>query len=395
MFKKLREYDFKKFDIGMLIAAILLGVIASYLLSIIPKAHEGEYLKQLYGVFAGVFLAIFVSLFDYHFVAKFFVPLYILNLALLLMIEFTAYGIEIKDAKRWLGYRNSAGDVLFSFQPSELTKVIMIIVMAKLFYLLRNRLQKFSTLILVGIIMGIPTVLILMQPDLSTSIVLFGSFAVMVFASGYSIKILGVITAVAVPTVYGLFWYILQPDNLFIEYKILKPYHQNRILSLMNPEEFPDLIYQQENAVEAMSSGGLLGKTFTGDTGFRGTNYVPVVESDFIFTAVGEEFGFIGAALVILLLTYIVFRIMLVARKAEDIMGKVLASGAAAVLMFQTFVNIGVVSMLLPNTGIPLPFVSSGLSSVVSSYAMLGLVLNIAINTTNQKTEKEKDFSDL
>lgn len=268
MFKKLRDYDFRKFDLSLLIAAIILGVIGAYMLRIIPGVinPESKYLKQLLGVFFGVCLAIFISMFDYHFVAKFFVPLYLLNLALLFMVKFTKFGISVYGAKRWLGIEE-----VFSFQPSELTKVIMIVVMAKLFDLLKNRLHKFSTLLLTGIVMGIPTVLVLIQTDLSTAIVLFGSFIVMVFASGYSIKILAILTAVLVPTVYGLFWYILQPDNLLIEYKILKLYQQERILSLINPEEYPDLIYQQQNAIEAMSSGGLLGKTFTGDTGVRGT----------------------------------------------------------------------------------------------------------------------------
>jgi len=387
MFKKLKEYDFRKFDLGLLIAAILLGVIGAYVLNIIPGAKEGMYLKQLLGVFFGVCIAIFVSLFDYHFVAKFFVPLYFLNLALLILVKFSRFGIAVYGQKRWLGIED-----VFSFQPSELTKVIMIIVIAKLFDLLKDHLHKFSTLLLVGVIMGIPTVLVLIQTDLSTSIVLFGSFVVMVFASGYSLKILAIIAAVLGPTVYGLFWYILQPDNLLIKWKILKTYHQDRILSILNPDQYTDLLYQQQNAIEAMSSGGLMGKSFTGDTGVRGTAYVPVVESDFIFTGIGEEFGFIGAALVILLLTFIVFRIMLVARHSRDIMGKIIATGAAAIIMFQTFINIGVVSMILPNTGIPLPFVSSGLSSVVGCYSMLGLVINIAINTGKNKYKQKNEL---
>ena len=392
MFKKLREYDFRKFDLGLLIAAIILGAIGAFLLLKIPGVlnPEGASLKQLLGVFFGVCLAIFVSLFDYHFVAKFFVPLYLVNFVFLFLVKFTKFGIGVYGTKRWLGIKD-----VFQFQPSELTKVIMLIVIAKLFDLLKERLHKFSTLLIVGIVMAIPTFLVLIQTDLSTAIVLFGSFIVMVFASGYSMKILGILAAVAVPTVYGLFWYILQPNNLLIEYEIMKPYQQNRILSLLHPDnaEYSELLYQQENAVKAMSSGGLLGKTFVGDTGVRGTAYVPVVESDFIFTGVGEEFGFLGAAAVIILLTFIVFRIMLTAKRSTDIMGKVIATGAAAILMFQTFINIGVVSMILPNTGIPLPFVSSGLSSVVGCYSMLGLVLNIAINTGKKQVSEKSMFN--
>lgn len=387
MLKKLREYDFRKFDLSLLIAAILLGVISAYVLRVMPGVKDADAvsLKQLKGVFFGVCLTIFVAMFDYHFVAKFFIPLYFFNLVLLFMVKFTKFGISVYDAKRWLGIKD-----VFSFQPSELTKVIMIIVIAKLFDLLKGRLEKFSTLLITGIIMGIPTVLILIQTDLSTSLVLFAAFFIMVFASGYSIKILSVLAAVGIPTVGGLLWYILQPNNLFIEYEILKEYQLKRFLSWQNPDDYPELIYQQKNAIEAIGSGGLLGKSFTGDMSTRGTLYVPVVESDFIFTGIGEELGFLGAVLVILLLTFITFRIMLVAKRSTDMIGRIIASGAAAIIMVQTFVNIGVVTMLLPNTGIALPFVSSGLSSVVSCYSMLGLVLNVAINTGNQKVVSDE-----
>lgn len=370
MRNKLSEYDFRKFDLSLLVAAILLGIIGAWVLRLIPGVEEGMSLKQILGVFFGFCLAIFVSLFDYHFIAKFYILLYLVNLVMLILVKFTSFGISVYDSKRWLGMEN-----VFSFQPSELTKVIMIIVMAKFFDLLKERLQKFSTLFFAAVIMGIPTVLILIQTDLSTSLVLVACFAIIVFASGYSLKIFGVLVAIFIPLCSVLFWYVQQPTQ-----KLLKPYQQKRILSLLNPEAYPDLMYQQENAVEAISSGGLLGKAFTGDTGIRGTAYVPVIESDFIFTAIGEEFGFAGAAIVILLLAFIAFRMILIGANSDDMMGKIIATGAASIIIIQTFINIGVVSMILPNTGIPLPFVSSGLSSVVSCYSMLGLVLNISIN---------------
>ncbi len=380
MIKKLRQYDFKKYSIGILLIAIILGAVGAYMLKVIPGVKEGAYLKQLFGIAFGVCLAVFVSLFDYHFIAKFYILMYIFNLIMLFMVKFTRFGISVYGAKRWLGLEDGP-----SFQPSELTKVIMIVVIAKLLDLLKNRLNKLSTLFIVGVVMAIPTFLVLIQTDLSTSIVLFAVFAVMIFVSGYSLKILAILTAVLVPAVYGTFWYILQPDNLFIKLKVLKTYHQERIYSVINPELYPDLIYQQQNATKAMSSGGLLGKILTGDTGTRGTAYVPVVESDFIFTGIGEELGFVGAAAVILLIMVLAFKIILVAKNAPDLLGKIIAAGCASVIMVQAFINIGVVSWILPNTGIPLPFVSSGLSSVVGSYTMLGMVLNISIHSQREK----------
>ena len=380
MRSKLSEYDFRKFDLSLLVAAILLGMIGAWVLHLIPGVEEDMFLKQILGVFFGFCLAIFVSLFDYHFVAKFYIILYLLNLALLILVKFTKFGISVYDSKRWLGIEG-----LFSFQPSELTKIIMIIVMAKFFDLFKERLHKFSTLVFAAIIMGIPTFLILIQTDLSTSVVLIVCFAVMVFASGYSLKILGVLIAVFVPIASVLFWYVQQPDQ-----KLLQPYQQKRILSLLNPEAYPDLIYQQKNAVAAISSGGLLGKAFTEDTSIRGTAYVPVIESDFIFTAVGEEFGFAGATVVILLLAFIAFRVIIIGASSCDMIGKIITTGVASIIMIQTFINIGVVSMILPNTGSPLPFVSNGLSSVVGCYSMLGVVLNISIN--KKKANKRGDY---
>lgn len=371
MISKLREYNYKKYNLGLLILSILLGVIGAYMLKVIPGVAERLYLKQLTGIAFGVSLAIFVSLFDYHFVAKFYVILYIFNLGLLLMVKYTKYGITISGAKRWLGIED-----VFSFQPSELTKVIMVVVMAKYFFLLRNKLDKLYTLIGAIAIMAIPTFLVLTQTDLSTSIVLIVSFAVIVFASGYSWKILLPLITIGIPIVVALFWYVQQPGQL-----ILTENQQNRVLSILHPELYPNLIYQQANAVNAMGSGGLMGKLFYGDTAVRGTTYVPVIESDFIFTGIGEELGFFGSAIVILIITFMVLRILVVAKNASDSMGKMIAVGAATIFMVQSFINIGVVSMILPNTGIPLPFVSNGLSSVVGSYTMLGIVLNISINT--------------
>lgn len=376
MINKLREYNFRRYDLFLLVLTILLGAVGAYMLKVMPGIKEQLYLKQLVGVAFGVGLAVFVSLFDYHFVAKFSIPLYLLNFALLFLVKFTKYGIQYYGATRWFGIQD-----LFSFQPSELTKVIMIIVIAKYFDLMKNRLNKFYTLLGAAVLMAIPTILVLIQTDLSTSIVLCACFAVMVFVSGYSWKILLCLCSVGIPAAGVLFWYVQQPGQ-----KILTQNQQSRVLSLLHPEAYPDLIYQQSNAVNAMSSGGLMGKLFNGDTSARGTLYVPIRESDFIFSGVGEELGFVGAAVVILVITLLVFRILLIARQASDKMGQIMAAGIATIFMVQSFINIGVVSMILPNTGIPLPFVSNGLSSVVGSYAMLGIALNISIN--NKKDVK-------
>ncbi len=367
---KILSYNLRNYNLAIMIIAALLGVIGAYTLYVMPGVSEKLYIKQLIGVAGGMFLAMFVSVFDYRFLAKFFVPMYLLNLVLLAAVKFTRFGVTIYGAKRWLGYND-----LFAFQPSELSKVIMIIVMAKLYQILEPRLKKFYILLIMGAIFGVQWVLILIEPDLSTSIVFALLFVIMLFASGYNLKVILSLGVLAVPIIFFGFWYVQQPDPMFITHN-----QQTRILAYLHPEDYPDVIYQQMNSISAISSGGLLGKQLTNNTGPRGTAYVPVKESDFIFTGICEEFGFLGAVLVILLFLIMALIIVKIAYNSTDLLGRLIAVGCACVFTSQMFVNIGVVTLLLPNTGIPLPFVSNGLSSVMSSYIMLGIVQNISVN---------------
>lgn len=374
LIKKLRDkilcYNLREYNIALMVFAASLGVIGAYTLFVMPGVSEKLYLKQLIGVAGGMFLAMFVSVFDYRFLAGLYVPMYLLNLLLLAAVKFTRFGVTIYGARRWLGFKE-----IFSFQPSELSKVIMIIVMAKIYQILEPKLKKIYVILIVGAVFGLQWLLILIEPDLSTSIVFALLFVIMLFASGYNIKAIAALIVVTVPLLIFAFWYVQQPDPLFITEN-----QQTRILAYLHPEDYPDTMYQQLNSVSAIGSGGLLGKQLNNDTGTRGTVYVPVRESDFIFTGICEEFGFLGATLVIILFFLMALNILKIAYNASDLLGKLIGVGCACVFTSQMFVNIGVVTLLLPNTGIPLPFVSNGLSSALSSYIMLGIVQNIAIN---------------
>lgn len=367
---KILSYNLRDYNLAIMIIAALLGVIGAYTLYVMPGVSEKLYLKQLLGVAGGMFLAIFVSAFDYRFLAKLYIPMYLMNLVLLAAVRFTPFGVTIYGARRWLGYKD-----LFAFQPSELSKVIMIIVMAKLYQLLEAKLKNFYVLLIVGAVFGIQWLLILIEPDLSTSIVFALLFVIMLFASGFNMKVILALGTVAIPLIVFVFWYVQQPDPMFITSN-----QQTRILAFLHPEEYPDVMYQQINSISAISSGGLLGKQLTNNSDPRGTLYVPVKESDFIYTGICEEFGFLGAVFVVILFLIMALIILKIAFNASDLLGKLIAVGCACVFTSQMFVNIGVVTLILPNTGIPLPFVSNGLSSALSSYIMLGLVQNISIN---------------
>ena len=248
--------------------------------------------------------------------------------------------------------------------------------LAVLFTKVQNKLNKWSMFFLSGIIMMVPTSLILIQTDLSSSMVCMFIFVIMIFMAGLSLKIIGITLAVSIPLGAGLFWYVLQPGQ-----KLLTKVQQGRILSFLNPEKYALTgQYQQINSVNAIAAGKVLGKTLVGDgSDFRLYNKVYVNESDFIFSVISEELGFLGCVLVIVLFAFIVFKCVLIARRTADFTGKMIAIGVSAMLAFQSFVNIGVATALLPNTGLPLPFLSYGLSSLLSNFLAIAMVLNVGL----------------
>lgn len=366
---KLKQYDFKRYDYFLILLVTILGIASVFFIHCVDVADGGtsNAKKQIIGLVFGLGVAIFVSIIDYNFISKFTWPLYILNVILLLLVKFK--GKEVKGAKRWL---NIAG---FQFQPSELSKIIMIICLASLLVLLKDRINKFSSLLLLAVVMGVPTLLIAIQTNLSQSLVMSYIFVSLLFVGGLSYKIIVPILAIGVPSVLGFLWYVQQPFQV-----LLKEYQLDRILGFLHPELYQDsIMYQQNNAIEAIGSGKLYGKIFSEGEMIQGSNYVSEAHNDFIFSVIGEEVGFIGSCAIILLLSFVIFKCMITAKNAKDLNGKYIAAGVGSMFMFQVFVNIGVVTGILPNTGLPLPFVSYGLSSLLSCMLGIGLVLNISL----------------
>ena len=176
-----KRYDFKRYNISLLVVVTILNSISVFL---VKQVEPGSFKKQILGIILGLFIAGIVSLFDYHFISNFYIVLYLINLVLLLLVKFM--GITIYNAKRWLGIK----DTVFVFQPSELTKIIIIIFFARLFTMYEHRINDLMFLSIVIILMAIPTYLILTQTDLSTSIVLMMIFVMLIFAAGLSWKII-------------------------------------------------------------------------------------------------------------------------------------------------------------------------------------------------------------
>lgn len=371
----LKKYDFKRYNVSLLIIIMMLGAIGSFLIS---QVEPAGFKKQIIGFVGGIFLAVIVSLFDYRFIGKFFIILYLINLVLLILVKLI--GIERNYARRWLDLK------IVLFQPSELSKIILIIFLAKLFTIFKDKINNVFTILISIVTMAMPTLLILTQTDLSTSMVIMFIFVMMIFAAGLSWKIILPVLILGIPAFFALFWYIKQDYQI-----LLNPYQQERVLSILNPEEHEETMYQQDNSIQAIGSGQLIGKRLTDNsTEIRGYKYVPISESDFIFSVAGEELGFIGCCFILLLFALLIFRCLITAKKAPDRMGMLIAVGIASMFMFQIFVNIGVATALLPNTGIPLPFLSQGLSSLMSSMIAIGIILNINLQyMSNTRGVKE------
>ena len=358
---QLKDYDFKL--IALVIAITWIGILA------IGSARESVQSKQIAGFVFGLFLMLVISLFDYSVILRFYWVFYVINLVLLALVWYM--GEEAGGAQRWL---NLFG---IQFQPSELSKILLILFFAQL--IMRHQEQMhtlwFNALCILFVLPAI--YLIYNQPDLSTTIVVTILFCVILFVGGTSWKYVIMALAVAVPTFIVLFMMILEPDQ-----QIINDFQQRRILAWLYPEEYSTTeAYQQLNSITAIGSGMLYGKGYNNNESLsvKNGNFISEPQTDFIYAVIGEEFGFVGSCAVIVLLIFIAFECIMVARRAKDLAGTIIAAGVAALVGFQGLLNIAVATGVSPNTGIPLPFVSYGLTSLVSLYIGVGFVLNVRL----------------
>ena len=374
MFKDLhiKDYDFKL--IFLVIAINVIGILA------IGSANPAVQTRQIIGAVFGFFLMIVVSLIDYTIFLKFYWIWYILDLGLLLAVKLA--GTSAGGAARWFMI---AG---IRFQPSETAKILLIIFFAQFIMKYREKINSVKFLISYFVLMAVPLGLIYSQPDLSTTIVTAFVLLVLLFVSGLDWKIILGAIAVVIPSFIVFISIILKEGQ-----SLISDYQRNRILSFFYPEKFVDDAYQQTNSVIAIGSGQLLGKGLNNNviSSLKNGNYIIEPETDFIFAVIGEELGFAGALAVILLLFFIVYECLFIARRSKDIAGRVIGVGLATLIGIQTFFNIGVATFLLPNTGLTLPFVSYGLTSLVSLYIGLGFVINVRFRTGIKRERKEKE----
>lgn len=361
-----KQYQFRNYRIKLVVLIYILTTIGIFVIGSAEKSYQNQ---QMLGLLLGTTAMLVCSVIDYSVFMNLNWMVYALNL-LLLLIVLSPLGKEVKGAQRWIDLK------VFQIQPSELAKILLILFFAKFFADIHDKVNHLKMIMLSVLLFAIPAVLILKEPDLSTTITLSLVFCTMIFVGGFSYRYIGRMIAVLAPVVITFLAYVMREDQ-----KILQSYQRRRIMAWLNPSQFADDAYQQQNSIMAIGSGQLTGKGLGNDAvaSVKNANYISEPQTDFIFAVAGEELGFVGTAAIIILLLLIVIEIIMIGRNAKDLAGNLICCGVAAWIGFQSFINICVATGLMPNTGVPLPFVSYGLTSLVSLYIAIGIVLNVGL----------------
>jgi rod shape determining protein RodA len=359
-----RAFDLQLTTYAALLAAI--GLVMAYTNSAENGAASIEagttFARGL--MWAGVAAVAFImaTAFDYKWLKTLSWPTYALQIGLLLFT--LAVGDGVGNSARWV----TLGP--FTFQFSELAKILMIIVLAD--YLARNhhKLDSLRTILGACVLVGPPLFLVMIQPDLGTSLVFAAILAGMLWMSGASVKWLGLLAAAVVAFVPFAWNYLLLD------------YQKERLTSFLNQK--PDITgsgYQLYQSQIAVGSGGWFGRGLTNGTQAQG-DFLPVQTTDFVFSVLAEELGFVGAMVMFVLFTLLLWRLIVAAWRCRDPFGTLFATGLASMILFQLVVNVGMVMGIMPITGIPLPFVTHGGASLVSLAIGLGILQSINIRQT-------------
>ena len=374
---KLRFYNFRL--VFFLLAISAIGVL------LVSSARADLRNRQIMGVLMGIVLMVILSLMDYSWILNFQWIMYGANILMLLAVY--AFGSSSNGAARWLNLG------FIQFQPTELSKIIIILFFAKFFMDHEEDLNTFRVLAETAALLAVHLALIYIQPDMKNTITVIVVVCILLYVAGLSYKIIGGAVLIVVPLVIIFLSIVVQPDQ-----KLIHDYQRDRIMSFLYPEneEYSDDIEQQKNSKTAIASGELMGKKLAGDEDVSSVNegnFVAENQTDFIFAVAGEEYGFIGCTVIVLLLLFVSLECIRMSLRAKDMAGKVLCCGVGSIVAIQSFINICVATGIAPNTGTPLPFVSYGLTSIVSLFIGMGLVLNVGLQSSAYNKElKKKDI---
>lgn len=348
----------RQFDlvlVGLAALLTLYGVIMIYSANQNQEDLRDLWQTQLTRAGVGLVLLVLIAAIDYRYYASLYKLLYVMMLGLLATLFIAA---ELTAGTlRWLDFR------LFPVQPSEIAKIVVVVVTAKILADRDGQMDKLRNLLFSLMLVVPPIILIYLQPDLGTTIIVAVAWFMMALMGGvhwFHVGLLGLAGVIASPIVW----------------LTMADYQRDRLLLFLDPQSDPDAYYNIQQALISIGSGGILGKGFSIGTQNQ-LHFLRVRHTDFIFSVIGEELGLLGSLLLFLLILALLWRIIRAADLTGDPFGRLICIGVAAVIFFQSFVNLGVNLGLLPVTGTPLPFVSYGGSSLIAFLISLGLVQSV------------------
>lgn len=354
-----RYISFRDFDWVLLLFVLLicgLGVMEIYSATFATK-FAGAHVKQIYWIIGGLVAMFILSFVNYHVLLGNAHWMYLAALASLIAVRL--FGKKYLGARRWIQIGGN------HFQPSEWVKLILILAVAKYFAEEKSNEADGMDMVKVGLLVGLPFLLVLAQPDLGTALTYLPVAIMGFFLGGMKLRHAAVIV-LCLALVAPIAWL-----------KVMKPYQRDRLTSFMDPEADPQKKgYQVLQSLVAVGSGGLTGKGMRNGSQTQGS-FLPIPQTDFIFAAFSEEHGFVGAICLLLLYFFVLLRLIHDAQTAPDRAGTFIVMGVVAVLTFHILVNVGMVVGFMPVTGIPLPLMSYGGSSVLFMFLAIGIVMNV------------------
>ena len=354
-----RVRDFDWVLLGFVLVLSVISVLEIRSATAHTKFH-GFDLKQIGFLLAGLVLMFLMSVVDYHQLIEVATPAYTISVAALLTV--LVAGTKVLGARRWIKLPGG-----IHFQPSEWVKLVLILAVARFFWNLAGQELRWADIGKAFALVFVPMLLVLKQPDLGTALTYLPILLAGLVLGGLKAKQAGMLL-LGFALVIGVGW---------SSGKLLKPYQKARLTSFINPDADPKGSgYQIRQSLIAVGSGGVWGKGTNRGTQTQG-DFLPIPYTDFIFAAFCEEHGFVGAVGVLLLYFLILMRLIQNAQTAPDMPGSFLVMGVVAVILFQIAVNVGMVVGLMPVTGIPLPLMSYGGSSVIFTFLALGIVMNV------------------
>ncbi|MBR5271294.1 MAG: rod shape-determining protein RodA [Clostridia bacterium] len=350
----------KEFDYILFIITTALAIFGVVVIFSATRTNETNtnVIVQSSALLMGVALEIFICFFDYEQFKNLIKPIYVFSVAILIFV--LIFGVTGDwGARSWIRFGS------IGLQPAEIAKLCFIITFSYHLEKVKDKINKIPVILGLLLHIGVPVSLILLQPDMGSTMVFVFMFLCMIFVAKLSYKYIipvGVAGICSLPFVYKY---------------VLSPYQQNRIQVFLNPEMDP--LNKGYNVIQskiAVGSGQFLGKGYLEGTQNQ-MGYLPTKSTDFIFSVISEEFGFVGAMIVVIVLFALIIRCFKAARKADNVFGRYICTGVGAMFMFHVFENIGMCIGLTPVTGIPLPFLSYGGTSLITNMAAIGLVLSV------------------